>query len=83
MGKSPADAASVRARSRSSVLVHQKAAVKTPSPNPFYKKAKKEHEKYYLESVLDEESGSRARTVSADKLKSESKSPTRRRAKSK
>ena len=69
MGKSPAKSA-LKARSR------------TPSPNPFYKKKAKQR----AESVLKRKKtkrrklGSRARTVSSDKV---SKSPTRRRAKSK
>ena len=78
MGKSPAKSA-LRARSRTP---SPKAAVKTPSPNPFYKKKAKQR----AESVLKRKKtkrrklGSRARTVSSDKV---SKSPTRRRAKSK
>ena len=78
--KHPAkSAASVRARSRTP---SPKAAVKTPSPTPLYKTKAKQR----AESVLKRKKtkrrkrGSRARTVSSDKV---SKSPTRRRAKSK
>ena len=81
MGKSPAKSASaLRARSRTP---SPKAAVKTPSPNPLYK-AKKEKRKRILsrKRTRRRKRGSRARTVSADKVKV-SKSPTRRRAKSK
>lgn len=83
MGKSPAkSAASVRARSRTP---SPKAAVKTPSPNPFYKKKAEKRTRRVLSRKRStrRKRGSRARTESPVKLKSESKSPTRRRAKSK
>lgn len=83
MGKSPAKSASaLRARSRTP---SPKAAVKTPSPTPLYKAKARKRTRRVLSRKRStrRKRGSRARTVSADKLKSESKSPTRRRAKSK
>jgi len=79
MGKSPAKSAAMGKSPAKSAL---RARSRTPSPNPFYKKKAKQR----AESVLKRKKtkrrklGSRARTVSSDKV---SKSPTRRRAKSK
>ena len=72
-------AASVRARSRSRSS-SPKAAVKTPSPTPLYKAKAKRRTQRVLSRKRStrRKRGSRARTVSADKVKV-SKTPTRRR----
>jgi len=85
MGKSPAKSA-LKARSRTP---SPKAAVKTPSPNPFYNKKTEKRTRRVLSRKRSRRrkygsrARARARTESPLKLKSESKSPTRRRAKSK